>query len=59
MIISGRKSKSVTHSASELDIEFIVQGSRDKLKSYSDEKTGIAHEEVCYVGDDTVDARSF
>ena len=55
MIISGRTSKSVAHRGSELDIEFIVQGSRNKLKSYSDEKTGISLEEVCYVGDDTVD----
>ena len=55
MIISGRKSKSVEHRGSELDIEFVVQGSRDKLKSYNDTNTGISLEEVCYVGDDTVD----
>ena len=57
MIISGRVSKAVDNRASELDIEFIVQGSRDKLKSYNDQKTGISLEEVCYVGDDTVDIK--
>ena len=56
MIISGRKSDCVTHRASELGIEYTIQGSRNKLKSFHEEKTSLPLDQVCFVGDDTVDA---
>ena len=55
MIISGRETGSVLHRGQELGIEYIIQGSRDKLKSFNEQKLSIPHEEVCFVGDDTVD----
>ena len=36
-------------------IHKIIQGSRDKLKSFLDQKINLNKEEVCFVGDDTVD----
>ena len=35
MIISGRETGSVLHRGQELGIEYIIQGSRDKLKSFN------------------------
>ena len=55
MIISGRYSKCVTQRGDELKIERIVQGTRDKLKSFHEQNINLAKEKVCYVGDDTVD----
>ena len=55
MIISGRKSASVTKRGNELGIDKILQGSRDKLKSFREQDIQINPEEICYVGDDTVD----
>jgi 3-deoxy-D-manno-octulosonate 8-phosphate phosphatase (KDO 8-P phosphatase) len=55
MIISGRKSASVTKRGNELGIDKILQGSRDKLKSFHEQDIQINPEEICYVGDDTVD----
>tara|TARA_Y100000389_G_scaffold48663_1_gene43969 strand:+ start:6892 stop:7434 length:543 start_codon:yes stop_codon:yes gene_type:complete len=55
MIISGRKSKCVSHRADELGIERVIQGSRDKLKSFQEKEILLSSEEVCFVGDDTVD----
>lgn len=55
MIISGRQSDCVNHRAEELGIDYIIQGSRNKLKSFSDYKINISLENVCFVGDDTVD----
>jgi 3-deoxy-D-manno-octulosonate 8-phosphate phosphatase (KDO 8-P phosphatase) len=55
MIISGRSSKCVTKRANELGIKRIVQGTRDKLKSFHEQEIKFTKEEVCYVGDDTVD----
>ena len=55
MIISGRKSACVDKRAAELGIEKILQGSRDKLKSFHDQTMNFKADEVCFVGDDTVD----
>ena len=55
MIISGRQAACVDHRAQVLGIEYVVQGSRDKLKSFYDQNISISLEKVCFVGDDTVD----
>tara|TARA_B100001564_G_C20465173_1_gene589923 strand:- start:287 stop:829 length:543 start_codon:yes stop_codon:yes gene_type:complete len=55
MIISGRSSKCVTERANELGIKKIIQGTRDKLKSFDNENLKISRDNTCYVGDDTVD----
>ena len=55
MIISGRKTHCVNIRSSELGIDYVVQGSRDKLKAFHDQNTSITLDKVCFVGDDTVD----
>ena len=55
MIISGRTSKSVNKRGDELGIERIIQGSRNKLQSFHDQNIQLAADEICFVGDDTVD----
>ena len=55
MIISGREAACVNHRAKELGIKYVVQGSRNKLKSFYDQNISIPLEKVCFVGDDTVD----
>ena len=55
MIISGRYSKSVEKRGEELGIQRIIQGSRDKLKSFHEQNIDLPKEKLCYVGDDTVD----
>ncbi len=55
MIISGRRSECVNHRAKELGIKYVIQGSRNKLKSFNDQNIPIPPEKVCFVGDDTVD----
>ncbi len=55
MIISGRTSKCVSKRGEELGINKVIQGSRDKLKSFQDQKIQLSSEEICYVGDDIVD----
>ena len=55
MIISGRQSDCVDHRAKELGIDYVIQGSRNKLKSFLDSKLSISMKNVCFVGDDTVD----
>ena len=55
MIISGRQAVCVNHRAEELGIKYVVQGSRNKLKSFYDLNMSIPLEKVCFVGDDTVD----
>ncbi len=57
MIISGRCSDSVDHRGNELGIEYIIQGTRDKLKSLHDQNIQIPMDRVCYIGDDTVDIK--
>ena len=55
MIISGRTSKCVTQRGNELDIKRIIQGTRDKLKSFNEQSINLPTENICYVGDDTID----
>ena len=55
MIISGRYSKCVKERGEELGIQRIIQGSRDKLKSFHEQNINLSKEKLCYVGDDTVD----
>ena len=55
MIISGRSSKCVKQRGDELGIKRIIQGTRDKLKSFHEQNINLPKENVCYVGDDTVD----
>ena len=55
MIISGRYSKCVEQRGQELGITRIIQGTRDKLKSFHEQTMNLEREKVCYVGDDTVD----
>ncbi|MBI5125412.1 MAG: HAD-IIIA family hydrolase [Planctomycetes bacterium] len=56
-IISGRKSKAVTHRAKELGIEEVYQDAHKKLDAYGKilERHGLKDEEVCYIGDDLID----
>jgi 3-deoxy-D-manno-octulosonate 8-phosphate phosphatase (KDO 8-P phosphatase) len=55
MIISGRKSSCVDIRGNELGIDTILQGTRDKLKSFHEQDIQFKADEVCFVGDDTVD----
>ena len=56
-IISARRSPQVTARARDLGIEFVHQGGHDKLTPFNDllAKTGLAAEEVAFIGDDVVD----
>lgn len=56
-IISGRSSKIVLTRATELGMHYIKIGSRDKSKDLGEifEMTGLAPENVAYVGDDLPD----
>ncbi len=56
-IVSGRQSQVVANRAKELGIDRVYQGSLDKLTPYRDilEKTGLADEQVAYMGDDIID----
>ena len=56
-IITGRASSIVEHRARELHIGLVHQGSLDKRAAYADIKmqTGLADEEIAYIGDDIVD----
>jgi 3-deoxy-D-manno-octulosonate 8-phosphate phosphatase (KDO 8-P phosphatase) len=56
-IITGRESPMVTQRAAHLGIEFVYQGSDDKLAAFMDilEKSGHEAGQVCYAGDDLID----
>ncbi len=56
-IITGRTSQVVLHRAGNLGISRIFQGAHDKLDAYRDllSETGLATEEIAYMGDDVVD----
>jgi len=56
-LITGRTSAIVARRAEELKIEFVYQGSRNKLEAFNDllAKTDLGEEEVCYAGDDWID----
>lgn len=56
-LITGRESPMVTDRARQLGIEYVFQGSVDKLTAYMDllEQSGATDEQVCYAGDDWID----
>ena len=56
-IITGRESPMVTRRAEQLGIDFVYQGSADKLSAYMDllQKSGLQEEQVCFAGDDWID----
>jgi 3-deoxy-D-manno-octulosonate 8-phosphate phosphatase (KDO 8-P phosphatase) len=56
-IITGRTSEVVRIRMASLGIERIYQGKREKLPAYEELKqiTGLADEQIAYVGDDVVD----
>jgi 3-deoxy-D-manno-octulosonate 8-phosphate phosphatase (KDO 8-P phosphatase) len=56
-IISGRTSGAVERRARELNIDYLRQGSDDKLRDFSElvELARVGHEEVAYIGDDLND----
>ena len=56
-IITGRQSAIVTRRATELGIDLVYQGVKDKRLPFNEilEKLSLTPEEVAYVGDDIVD----
>ncbi len=56
-IITGRESQVVAHRASELGIDILYQGAKDKLIPYAEilDGLGLLDEQVAYMGDDVVD----
>lgn len=56
-IITGRQSAVVDRRAAELGIDLVYQGAKDKLVPFQEilAKTGLAAEQVAYVGDDFPD----
>ena len=60
-IISGRTCKAVIHRASELGIEDVYQGAKNKLDAYKEilKKYALRDEEICYIGDDLIDLPIF
>lgn len=56
-IITGRQSPPTAYRAKELHIEHFYQGKLDKREAYKDLKrrTGLADNEIAYIGDDLVD----
>jgi 3-deoxy-D-manno-octulosonate 8-phosphate phosphatase (KDO 8-P phosphatase) len=56
-IITGRTSEVVRIRMESLDIAHVYQGMREKLPAYEQLKaaTGLADEQIAYVGDDVVD----
>lgn len=56
--ISGRPSPATTTRAAELRIPHLVQGRNDKLTALQDlaRHLGVTAAEVCYMGDDEIDA---
>ena len=56
--ISGRESPAVTERARQLQVAFLYQGHLSKLAPYEEivRDSGVAEQEICYVGDDLTDA---
>ncbi len=56
-IITGRESPMVTQRAEALGIDFVYQGSENKLLAYTDllQKSGVEEDQVCFAGDDWID----
>ena len=58
VVISAKKSRVNQRRTKELHISKVYQNVRDKLKTFEKvaKKYKIKHEEVCYIGDDLMDA---
>jgi 3-deoxy-D-manno-octulosonate 8-phosphate phosphatase (KDO 8-P phosphatase) len=56
--ISGRKSEATTVRATELRVPHVIQGRTDKLMALQElaSQLGLAPNQVCYMGDDDIDA---
>ncbi len=56
--ISGRPSEVTTHRATELKIPHLIQGRTDKLTALRElaAQLGLTAKQVCYMGDDDIDA---
>ncbi len=56
--ISGRASGATTNRAQELQIPHLIQGRTDKLLALQElaQQLGLSAAEVCYMGDDDIDA---
>ena len=56
-IISGRASGAVERRAQELNISFVYQGAKDKIKTFEEllARAGISEKECGYIGDDVAD----
>lgn len=56
-VISGRTSPVVEYRAKELGIQFVQQGTLEKVEPYERilRAAGVRDEEVCFMGDDVVD----
>jgi len=60
-IITGRTSEAVEKRAKELKMDYIIQGSKNKLKSLDEilKIENIDYQNVCYIGDDILDIPLF
>lgn len=56
-VISGRSSAAVTNRMSELGVQHVIQGCRDKVSAFEKivAELGITNDECVYVGDDVPD----
>lgn len=56
-IITGRQSAIVENRANELEIDFVIQGVKDKLEKVKEiaHKMDISLQEVAFIGDDMID----
>jgi len=56
-IISGRASEATTVRAKQLEIEYVIQGCKNKLPVFELllEETKLSAEEIAYIGDDLLD----
>ena len=56
-IITSRTSKAVKRRAEELEMDYIIQGNKNKLKSLDEilKIENIDYQNVCYIGDDIID----
>lgn len=60
-IISGRNSPIVEMRASQLGIEFVLQGRKEKVSAFNEvlALAGVSAEECAFIGDDTPDSEVF
>ncbi len=56
-IITGRESRIVSNRARELEVDYVLQGIKDKASAITElqERLGIGKEETAYMGDDIID----